>query len=169
MAIRLSERAVDNVVTLLQTNLATELTAIDTQRADGIVTPAPASAQYYKRPKAEIGGATCHVEVFEGSYEFLNAYSDQDAQRAASIYPLTVRVTCFRRSGESPDTMTLIRRRLAAGVVNTLLTNTTYTDAEIQRVLVTRVEHDDDYAEDGTLAKVQTTLALVVHMEESYT
>jgi hypothetical protein len=170
MAVKLAERAVDAVVAILLANLATELTAIDTERADGITMAAPIAAQYYKRPKAEISGATCHVEVFEGGFDFFNPYIDVDAQRAAYELPMTVRITFFNREGEDADTMMVRMRRYAAGVFNVLNKNATLggSDDAIKIAAVDRVDpHWETEGEDADkIQKVQTTFDVSVKCEE---
>jgi hypothetical protein len=173
VAVKLAERGVDATVALLQSNLATELTAIDTERADGITMAAPANGDYYKRPKPEITEATAHVEVFEDAYEFANPYSDAAAQRATYELPITIRVTYFNRDGDTRDTMVTRGRRYAAGVFNVLNKNWDMDDADdatlngvITNVTPPWVEGDE--SQPGQ-AKGRTTLSGVIKCEEIQT
>lgn len=120
MAVYLAERGVDAVAALLLAKLATELSAIDTERSDGITLAAPVSANYYKRPKAELAGATVHVEVFETGYEFNNSYVDSGDSRAVYGLPVTVRLTYFNRTGADRDEMVTRMRRYSAGLFNSV-------------------------------------------------
>ena len=172
VAVKLAERAIDAVVTLLQANLATELTAIDTERADSVTTAAPANAQYYKRPKAEIAGATVHVEVYESSFDFVNPYTDADAQRAVYEIPLTVRVTCFNRNGVDPANAMMKRmRRYATGVFNVINKNYTLDDSDDATQVGTVEGVDPHWEFEGEDAdkvrKVQAVVRVNVRCEET--
>lgn len=170
VAVKLSERAVDAVVSLLQANLATELTAIDTDRADGVTMAAPANAQYYKRPKSEVAGATVHVEVYEGSFDFTNPYTDADAERAVYDLPLDVRVTFFNRDQDTADTMMIRMRRYATAVFNVINKNPSLADSDnaTQHIVVTGVRPywEVDSEDEDKVVRVRTTVSLTVACEE---
>lgn len=170
MAVRLAERAVDAIVTLLKANLATELTAIDTERADGITMVAPGDAHYFKRPKATTHEGTASVEVFESDLEFTNPYTDAAAERAAYRLPITVRVTYCNAGGDTPDTMMIRMRRYSAGVFNVINKNYDLGDADdaTKSVVVERVSaHWETEGEDADkVNKVQSTIELEVGCEE---
>jgi len=170
VAVKLAERGVNAVVSCLQTYLATELTAIDTDRADGITMAAPANANYYKRPKAEITGATAHVEVFEGGYEFRNPYVDSGDSRAVYDLPVTVRVTYFNRSGDTRDKMCIRMRRYSAGVFNAISKHSELADSDDATQIaginsVTPPWESITETEPGTF-KGSITLQLTVRCEE---
>lgn len=168
VAVKLAERSIDAVVSLLQSNLSTELAAIDTDRGDGITMAVPANSDYYKREKKEIAGATVHVEVFEEDWRFDNPYSDANAQRATYDLPVVVRVTCFNRGGDSADTMHKRKRRYATGVFNVINKNATLggTDAALLDAVVTDVESEIERDAEDSIAKVRVTLRLLVKCEE---
>lgn len=168
LAVKLAERAVDAIESLLQSNLSTELTAIDTDRGDGITMAAPANGQYYKREKAEVAGATAHVEIFESDWDFTNPYTDADAQRATYDLPVFVRVTCFNRDGDSADTMHARKRRYAAGVFNVINKNSDLGDSDDAtiNVVVQGVDTDFDRDAEDNISKVRATLRLLVKCEE---
>lgn len=118
VAIKLAERSVDAIVTRLQSQLATELALIDADRPDAVVLTAPASTDYYKRPKLEIAGSEAQICVFEDSFDFDNPYVDSDAQRATYQIPITVRLVLFNVNGDTPDTMINRARRYGVGIFN---------------------------------------------------
>jgi hypothetical protein len=97
LAVKLAERSIDAVVSLLQSNLAAELTAIDTERADGVTMAAPPNGNYYKYPKAEIGGGSAHISVYESAIEFDDPDRDAAAERATYDIPLDIKRRCRRR------------------------------------------------------------------------
>ena len=134
MAIYLAERGVDAVAALLLSQLGIELTAIDTERDDGITLAAPVAANYYKRPKPVIEGGTVHVEVYEGSIEFLGSSrtfgTNIGDARALYELPVTVRLTYFNRDGDTRDTMIVRMRRYAAGLFNSLAKNSDLSDSD---------------------------------------
>ncbi len=123
MAIYLAERVVDGVVAILQSDLATELGAIDTERNDGITLAAPANAQYTKYPLIETAGSTVHVEVFEGSWSFGISSTDANDQRATFDIPITVRLSHFNRDNDDSDTMMIRMRRYQVGLFNVINKN----------------------------------------------
>jgi hypothetical protein len=173
MAVKLAERGVDAVVLCLQTYLAAELLAIDTDRADGITMVAPANTGYYRRPKVEIAGATSHVEVFEGGYEFGNPYVDSGDGRAVYDLPVTVRLTYFNRSGADRAEMCTRMRRYSAGVFNAISKHSDLADTDdaTQIAVVNSVTppwESISEADPGTF-KGQITLQLTVRCEEVQT
>jgi hypothetical protein len=130
MAVKLGERSVDAVTSLLQSQLSAELGLIDTDRADGVTMAVPPTGNYYKRPRPMIIGGAAHVEVYEGVIEFENRYSDSDSQRATYTIPLTIRVTWFNRAGDSRDTMVNRGRRYSAGIYNVLTKSPNLSDSD---------------------------------------
>lgn len=173
VVVKLAERGVGSIIALLQSQLATELTAIDTDRADGVTMAAPANGQYYNRPDPEIAGATAHVEVFEDEYEFTHALSDSGDGRANYDLPITIRVTYFNRDGDTRATMTTRGRRYAAGVFNALSKNHTLADSDdatiavqVERVTPPWVEGDDA---DPNKFKGRITLSATVRCGEVQT
>ena len=169
MAVKLAERAVDALVTLYQAQLATELAAIVTERADLLTLTAPDSGNYYKREKAEIAGATTHIEVFDGGYEFDNPYTDSDAQRAAYTLPVTVRLTCFNRDSADADEMETRRRRYQAGLFNVINKNRAI-DATDDAIKIGAVRAVPDPAgerdDDGNVVSFQVSIELEITCEE---
>ena len=170
MAVKLAERAVDALVTLYQAQLATELAAIVTERADLITLVAPETANYYKREKpGEIAGATTHIEVFDGGYEFDNPYTDSDAQRAVYTLPVTVRLTCFNRDGADADKMETRRRRYQAGLFNVINKNRAI-DATDDAIKIGAVRAVPDPAgerdDDGNVVSFQVSIELEITCEE---
>ena len=170
MAVKLAERGVGAIVTLLQDELGTELGLIDTDRGDGITMAVPATAQYYTYPKAEIAGGTVHVEVFEGSIEFLNPYVDVDAQRAVYHLPVTVRVTHFNRQGESAASMMLRSQRYATGVFNVFNKNPLLKSADAAIQIGVAEGVDPAWEFDGEdvdkIIKTQVTIPIRLRCEE---
>ena len=124
VAIKLAERGVDAMVSTLQTNLVTELGAIDTERGDGITMAVPASGDYFKYPRAELAGKGPFVEVFEDAWDFDITSVDADDQKTEYVLPVTVRITYFNRDTDTADTMIIRMRRYAAAVAIVLLKNT---------------------------------------------
>lgn len=174
VAVKLSERAVDAVVSLLQSNLATELTAIETDRGDGLTLTAPANANYYKYPKPVLDGATTHLEVFEAeviTFDVPSPYVDADAQRAVYDLDLTVRLTHIRRDGLSMDDVVKRARRYAAGLFNVFSKNPEFdqSDAALQIVGASSVGmHWTFEGEDADkVGKIQVTTGLQVRCEET--
>ena len=171
MAIKLSERAIDALVATLQANLATELTAIDTDRGDGITMTAPADAAYHKFPKGEIAGDRASVEVFEaGGFEFTNKYTDHTNQRAVYTVPLIVRITWFNETGGDVDEMYKRGRCYASGVKIVLVKNPRLEDDDdaIQGVTVGSYQmHHETQGEDSEkVSKSVVTMNLDVDCEE---
>jgi hypothetical protein len=168
MAVKLSERAVDAVVTLYQAQLSTELTAIYNDRGDSVSLAVPPNANYYKREKAEISDGQAHIEVFDGGFEFENPYSDSDAQRAVYVIPLTVRLTYFNRAGLDADAMELRRRRFQVGLFNVVNKNRSIdaSDDAVQIGVVTGVPDPAIEREDGNVIKFQVSVNVDVRCEE---
>jgi hypothetical protein len=172
VAIKLTERVVDAIVSSLQTNLATELTAIDTERGDGITMDAPANADYYKRPTLEIGGGTVRVEVYENSLDIINPYTDQDAERGVFESEITIRLTLFNRDQSSAADMRTRLRRYAAGLYGVFIRNPRLggSDAAIQGAVIGSIDWDASTGEDDDEAvrKVQVIATATVRCEETY-
>jgi len=170
MAVKLAERPIDAVVSLLQSNLAGELTAIDTDRGDGVTMVAPSNGDYFKRPRSVLSGKGPWVEVFESSYDFLNPYADADAQRANYKIPLAIRVTYAKSAADTADIMAKRMRRYATGVFNCINKNPDLGDSDDATLIavVTSVDaHWVDQGEDTSIAeKAQTTLGVEVHCNE---
>jgi hypothetical protein len=170
VAVKLAERGVDSVVSVLQTYLATELTAIDTERADGITMAAPANVNYYKRPKPEIVGATSHVEVYENEFGFGNFYGDSGDSRAVYELPVTVRLTYYNRSGGDRNEMVTRMRRYSAGIFNVIAKHPELADSDnatnvTEITLVTPPWAELDDSEPNTF-KGRITIQLTVKCEE---
>jgi hypothetical protein len=150
MAIKLAERGVDAIVSLLQANLGAEIGLINTDRGDGVNLSAPANSNYYKHDRSEITGGTVWIEVYEGSLTFPTAEEDAAASRATYDLPFTVRVTFFRRTGshDSADMVTLARR-YATAIFNVINKNFDLADSDDATKgawidSVDRVIEDDD-------------------------
>lgn len=169
VAIKLSERAVDAVVSTLQTNLGTELAAIDTERGDGVTLTVPASGDYHKRPKAVIEGSRVQIEVYEEGFSFDHPYSDMDAERAVFDVPIVIRLTCFNENGETADVMRTRMRRYTAGIYNTVIRNPRLgaSDDAIQHAVLERTDWDIE-AEGDSVTKVQVAMDATVKCEEVY-
>jgi len=172
VAIKLAERGVDAVAAMLLAQMATELTAIETQRGDGITLEVPTAAQYYKRPHGPFGGTTAaHIEVYEESYVFDNPYSDAAVQRAAYELPLIVRLTYFNRVAKDKQFMVTQIRRYAAAMFNCFIRNydLSDTDDSTKWAWVRSVDADTDSSEDGSgVQKITATLKVTVKCEEAY-
>lgn len=170
LAVKLSERAIDAVVTQLQADLGTELAAIDTDRADGITMAVPASGAYYRHPKAEITGENgTTVEVFENNdYELENPNTDAGSGRASFKVEIVVRFTVFTRDGGTADNMTDRKRRYAAGVANVFLNTPTdvASDTSVPLVTTTRVNLFPEF-EAETVRKSQVEVFLTVSISET--
>ncbi len=169
MAVKLAERAVDAIVTSMVANFGTELSAIDTDRNDGVTLAIPASTDYHKHEKAEIAGSVAQVEVFESDFDFDNPYSDSDAQRAVYEVPVTVRLTCFNRDGDSATTMHKRKRRYAAGLFSVVNKNprlVSPVDDAIQVAVVEGVETEIDRDAEDNISKVRATVRCRVRCEE---
>lgn len=171
MAIKLAERAVDALVDLLQSNMSTELTAIDTDRGDGVTLAAPTADYYYKYPKAVIAGQGCHVEVFETGFDFTNQYTDPANQRAVYTLPVTIRITYLNRDGDNANTMATRGRRYATAAFNCVTKNYDIdeTDAALKVATVVGVTtHWDQEGEDSQkVFKMQTAISVEVVCEET--
>ena len=170
VAVKLAERGIDAVVSCLQTYLPTELTAIDTERADTITMAAPANVNYYKRPKPEMAGATAHVEVYEEEFGFGNFYSDSGDSRAVFDLPVTVRLTYFNRTGGDRNEMVTRMRRYSAGIFNVIAKHTDLADSDAatnvtELTLVTPPWSEISEEEPNTF-KGQITIQLTVKCEE---
>ena len=170
VAVKLAERGIDAVVSCLQTYLPTELTAIDTERADTITMAAPANVNYYKRPKPEMAGATAHVEVYEEEFGFGNFYSDSGDSRAVFDLPVTVRLTYFNRTGGDRNEMVTRMRRYSAGIFNVIAKHTDLADSDAatnvtELTLVTPPWSEISEEEPNTF-KGRITLQLTVKCEE---
>lgn len=141
VAIKLSERAIDAMVVTMQANLATELTAIDTERGDGVTMLAPAadSTGYKKFPLAEFSGSRVQVEVFEdGGFDFINEHIDIANDDSAEYRVLLmVRLSWFNGDGDDVNTMYKRMRRYACGMFNVMAKNPTLggSDDMIQAVV----------------------------------
>ncbi len=172
MAIKLAERAVDAVVTQLQSSLGTELGLIDTDRADGVTLTVPPNDAYYNHPRSEIAGThDVVVEVFENSFDFTNPRTDPASQRAWYTIPITVRITCFGRNGESADTMTDRGRRYGTGAFNVFNKNYRLggTDAAVKHILVNSYTPywESEGEDENMVLKHQVTLQTEVRCEET--
>jgi len=174
VAVKLAERAVNAVIAQLQADLATELAAIVTERADSDTLTAPATANYYNRPKAEIAGGTTesHIEVFEGEVDFNNPYTDAAAERFTYEVPITVRLTVFNRDGALAPPMATRMRRYGVGIANVFNKNHDLggTDSAIQAIRVdsVRAHWDENNPDDGAgKIKVQTVVETTVKCEET--
>jgi len=173
MAVKLAERGVAAVIAILQSDLATELAAIDTERGDSITMDAPAAGTYYHYPRAAIQGATCHVEVFEEEFEFTEPYSDAAHQRATYELPITIRLTHFNRANYSIEDMVTRSRRYGAGVFNVINKNHTLggTDDAIQVAVVQRVQAQ--WITEGEpadkIVKTVDTVQVLLRCEEDQT
>jgi hypothetical protein len=166
LAVRLAERAIDSVSTMLKNNLGTELGDIDTDRADGVTMAVPAATEYYNREKPEIAGPQAHVEVFEGTtINFLEPDSSDDV-RTKSAIPLTVRVTWFNRDGDTIETMHDRKRRYACGVSNVINQDRGYAaDANVKFIQPEQIEATVSTL-DVNKFKGQVTMAVSVALEE---
>ena len=175
MAIKLAELGVGSTVALLKANLGTELGLIDTDRADAITMIDPAAANYYEYPLAEVAGNAAHVEVFEGAIDFgsLEDGSNTDiaAERATYTLPLTIRVTWFNRTGDTPAQMVLRGQRYSAGIYNVLIKDNTVGDSDDATKIgkITSVTPAwQGIAPDGTdRLKGQITLTAEIRCEET--
>lgn len=172
MAIKLAERGVAAVVTLMKANFGTELAAIDTERADGITMDVPAAGDYYDYPKVEIAGDTVKVEVFEQEFESIDFYSDADAARAVYHLPVTIRVTHFNRANHSPANMVKRSRRYATGVYNVFVQTPKVdaADASIQigSIQSTAPVWETDGEDTSKIVATRITLTADLRCEESY-
>ena len=176
MAIMLSERAIDAVVTCLTDNLGTECDAINADRADDYDIAPPLAANIYKLPKSELANGTVHVEVFEDTFEFDNPYSDIANNRAVTSIPTTIRVTFLNHGDNSGATMpagAMITkmRRYGAAVFNAITKNYQLVSPVDDAIKLTRVvrvipawEVDDE--DTNKVTKVTTTIQVVIEMEE---
>jgi len=166
MAVKLAERGVGAIQTLLAADLETELAAIDTDRSDSITTAGTTTA-YYTYPRAVIGGGETHIEIFEDAFDVGTRYQDTGA-----IYdlPLTVRVTFFNRNQDTEGNFVTRARWLATGVFNVFAKKPRLAgaDAAVQFVQTNSIEpHWESESEDSTeITKAVTTLHLMVKCEE---
>lgn len=167
VAVKLAERAIDAIITTLQDNIATELTAIDTERGDGITMTAPGSSDYHKYPKNPIGGSRCQVEVFESNFDFLEPWPDAQS-RALYTIPITVRFTVFNEGGELASVMSTRMRRYTAAAFNVFSGNPTLGDDAIHIANTARIDpHWEMHGEDADkVAKVQVSFYMDIRCEE---
>jgi hypothetical protein len=172
VAVKLSELAVDAAVTILKSNLGTELAAIDTDRSDSITLDVPdTNTGYFKHPTFANVGNDAFIEVFEASgYDFENPYIDHGDSRAVYEIPLTVRCTVYNRTGGDAAEMILRCRRMQAGVFNVFSKNPTAggTDDAIKSLIPTRViaPWEIDGEDGGKVFKVRGTLQALARCEE---
>lgn len=171
VAIKLTERAINAIVATFQTYFTTEAAAIDADRADGIVLAVPDAANYYKRPKSEIAGATVHMEVFERSFPFEAPAIDAQYQRAQYDAGLVCRITCFNRNGETADAMFKRMRRYGSlmkimFVKHPFLENN---DSMIQGAVATEFQpHHETEGEDvDKVLKVRVTMPVTIKCTET--
>lgn len=164
MAVKLSERGVSAIQTLLASDLETELTAIDTDRSDTITTAGTVTA-YYKYPRAVISGGQTHIEVFEESFEFEHPYSDADASRATYRLPVVVRITFFNRDQDSQENFTTRARRLAAGVFNVFNKKPTLAGADAAVQIVASTVVDPQWITDGDESQEITKALITIRLE----
>lgn len=170
VAVKLEERVLDELVSCLQTNLGTELTAIETNRGDSLDLPEPPATHYYKREKLEIAGEKAHVEVFAEDFDFENPYTDINAQRAVAVVPTIIRLTHFNNDGASVDDFELRKMRYRVGLFNVINKNPTLTgtDDAIKAAWVTGLSSATDRDDEtGTPVKFQVTVRVDVRIEET--
>ena len=171
MAIRLAERGVGEVVTLLKADLGTELALIDTDRSgDSLVLAVPASADYYDYPNPVIGDGAAHVEVFESAYDFENPYSDASSGRISYSLPVTVRLTFLNRDGDSRAEMGQRARRYASGIAIVFIRKPTLGGAD-DKILITGARVvEPDWTTEGEdardIAKGRVTVELELRCSE---
>jgi hypothetical protein len=170
MPIQMAERAVDAVVSVLQSHLGTELGEIETEMADGITLPTPSTSSYYKRPKSEIAGGDSHVEVFEASLTVDQPYSDGAAGRVTYEVPITIRLTAFNRNNKTADDMMALCRRYSAALVRVITSKYRLggTDDSIKIVRATGVTPywDIDSENEDLVRKVRIEVPVTVLCEE---
>lgn len=167
MVVKLSERPIDAVTALYQSDLATELAAIVADRGDAVTLDAPTA--FVKHERAEVSGPNT-LEVYDGGYEFQNPYSDADAERATYAIPIYVRATVFNRDNADAAKMALRRRRYQAALFNVVnkTPSVDATDDAIHIGVVAGVpdpltERDDT----GNVVKFQVSVRLLVTLEET--
>jgi hypothetical protein len=168
LSIKLAERPVRAVVALLQAQLATELSAIDTDRGDSITMVAPAAGDYsaYEREVVDGKDGAAHVEVFEGPVGFNDPYGTA-VNRAVFDCPINIRVTYFGRIGA--ETLSDIRtrcRRYTAGIYNVIGQHRDLSDSDDATQLITanRVLPITEI----NAQKVQQIVEATVRCEEDY-
>lgn len=169
VAIRLAERAVDAALAQFEASLATELSAIVTERGDSDTLSAPASEHYYNHERREISGGTTHLEVFEGDVEILDEYTDAgNADRVTSSVPLTVRLTAFNRDGASLAVMEDRKRRYACALVKIVVEHPELNaDVNIGWSRAGAVLSQVDRDNESNVLKAQITVPVIVRVQET--
>lgn len=167
MAIALWETPVDALINLLQDNMATELSAIETERGDGLTLKAPANADYQV---SEVGEATGYVvvEILPTDFELADPYVDAGSNRATFEVEIEIKVTFTNPGGFTADQMKRAACRYGAAVFRVLLNNPYVTAVdEVQIVRPGRIEipTERELDEDG-VSKTSVTVSCVARCEE---
>lgn len=168
VAIKLWETPVDALTTVLKSRLATELSAIEAERGDGLSLQVPASGDYYISEIKEATGPVI-VEVLPAAFELADPYVDAGSNRATFEVEILIRVTFTNRNQFSGDEMERAACRYAAAIFRVLL-NYPYlegTDPAVQIVRPGNFERelDRDEDEDG-VSKMRVTVSCVARCEE---
>jgi len=176
--IQLGEYFIGQLVTFFTSTLPTELAAIDTDAADGVILAEPAAANIYGYEKLEISGGTkdttvdteypVHLEIFEGDLVFTHRDSDQSSGRLTYEAEVQIRLTWFNSRGDTKPNVELRRRRYSAGLVNVLSKNPILglpTTQPILGVHPTGILYDRDLDQGGML-KQRITMTAQAKVEE---
>jgi hypothetical protein len=176
VAVWLAERAVAEATALLKANLATELTAIDSDRSDSLVMTSVADADYHRYERPVVAGPRAQIDIWEGDIDFEGGdlgpghpYVDAAEARATWEIPIFIRVTFFNEGGEDGDTMVDRRRRYEAGVFNVFNKNVSGsgTYPEVRAAVITGVvDRQPEIGEGAAIAKWHTTLSGIITGEE---
>ncbi len=167
VAVKLAERAIGALDTLLKANLGTELSAIDSDRGDGITMAVPASGDYHHFRKEVVAGDVT-ISIFEDAFTFLNPYTDAAAQRAVYELPITIRVTWFNRDGDAFADVETRSRRYLTGIFNVINKNDSLGDSDdaTQSIVATDCSGTVGLDERNYL-KGQAELRCLVRCEET--
>jgi predicted Zn-dependent protease with MMP-like domain len=170
--VQLAELAVNRLISVISTGIAAELTAIATDRGDGLSLPEPSgdAGDIVSYPiEAETANDKIWIEVFEQPFTLDQAYTDSENNfRATWVIPCTVRVTLFNREQNTSSEMSDRIRRYSVALYNVVAKNNTLGGEPIQMAWVQDMTpHWGISGEDEqTALKVQYEMTVIITAEE---
>jgi hypothetical protein len=168
VAVKLAERGVQALISLLQTDLPTELAAIDSDRGDSLTLAVPANGDYFNGPAVIESGRTS-IEIWEDTIEFANPYTDSGDGRAVYDLPVKIRVTWYNRDQDTIDQMRTRGRRYSAGVFNVVSVSPSLDDSDEYTVIASIDNVQPSWTLEqlsDTKFKGQVTISATVRCEE---
>jgi len=176
MAVLLSERAVGQLLAYFQANLASELSAIESERGDSLSLPAPDA--WWDEERKTFITRECEVEVWNVGGSFPHFERDISAWIAGTRMPLAsetevkIRITHANRTQLTSRQMGLRSERYVAALIRLLRNNPKLAIDEIQYVRPLRFavrEDDREFADDTRVSVQSVTIDATVKMYESST